>query len=187
MSNISRCNARNTRSFPPRALHRLHQARPLPPPLSCIARAVAANQHRRPNRIGHTASQHRLLVLPWPIPQRQLLLRRCKRPNGMATAVVGHPLAISRTAHPTKSVILAAVKLDIPSKLPSTLGWIGLQSEGFVSGSAGQRRRHLIVLIEPLERRTMLSTDVLSYHNDLSSTGVNSNETILTRANVNQT
>ena len=31
----------------------------------------------------------------------------------------------------------------------------------------------------------LLAADILSYHNELASTGVNSNETVLTRANVN--
>jgi hypothetical protein len=38
---------------------------------------------------------------------------------------------------------------------------------------------------EILQTRCMLSTSVLSYHNDLASTGVNANETVLTPADVN--
>jgi hypothetical protein len=41
-------------------------------------------------------------------------------------------------------------------------------------------------MIERLERRTLPSADVLSYHNDLASTGQNTAETVLTRSNVNQ-
>src|SRR6185436_8915842 len=39
--------------------------------------------------------------------------------------------------------------------------------------------------LESLERRMLLAADVLSYHNDLASSGVNANETLLTRSNVN--
>ena len=39
--------------------------------------------------------------------------------------------------------------------------------------------------VEAMETRTMLSVDMLGYHNDLVSSGVNANETVLTPANVN--
>jgi fibronectin type 3 domain-containing protein len=41
------------------------------------------------------------------------------------------------------------------------------------------------IWLEMLEDRQMLSTSMLTYHNDLSSTGVNSTETLLTPATVN--
>src|SRR5258705_11531468 len=41
------------------------------------------------------------------------------------------------------------------------------------------------ISLETLESRQLLSTSVLTYHNDLSSTGVNSTETLLTPATVN--
>jgi len=49
-----------------------------------------------------------------------------------------------------------------------------------------KRPAHRPSVLEALERRTLLSADVLSYHNDIASTGVNANETILTRSNINQ-
>src|SRR5438105_25532 len=45
--------------------------------------------------------------------------------------------------------------------------------------------RSVRALIEPLESRMLLSTSVLTYHNNLQSTGVNSTETLLTPASVN--
>ncbi len=41
------------------------------------------------------------------------------------------------------------------------------------------------IAIEQLEARWCLSVNVLTYHNDISSTGLNNNETLLTPANVN--
>ena len=41
-----------------------------------------------------------------------------------------------------------------------------------------------VVWFQSLERRMMLAADVLTYHNDVASTGQNAAETILTRANV---
>src|SRR5690348_509233 len=40
-------------------------------------------------------------------------------------------------------------------------------------------------MVERLESRTLLSVDVLTWHNDLSRTGLNAAETVLTPANVN--
>jgi outer membrane protein assembly factor BamB len=41
--------------------------------------------------------------------------------------------------------------------------------------------------MEAVEARELLSTDVLTYHNDLSRSGANTTETILNRSNVNST
>src|SRR3954469_6690291 len=54
------------------------------------------------------------------------------------------------------------------------------------SGGGGNMSSPRTLFSEPLESRLFLAADVLSYHNDLASTGQNSAETILTRANVNQ-
>src|SRR5690242_17319894 len=50
-----------------------------------------------------------------------------------------------------------------------------------------RRNRHVIFssVIESLEARWLLATDVLTYHNDQQSTGLNSAETQLTAGNVN--
>lgn len=48
-----------------------------------------------------------------------------------------------------------------------------------------RRRRWSARALEVLERRELLSANVLGYHNDLASTGVNNQETVLTPANVN--
>ena len=51
--------------------------------------------------------------------------------------------------------------------------------------SLSRRRRWSPQTVEALERRELLSANVLGYHNDLASTGVNNQETVLTPANVN--
>jgi len=47
------------------------------------------------------------------------------------------------------------------------------------------RRRHWSAAIERLEGRNLLSVNVLTWHNDLTRQGLNSNEVALTPANVN--
>src|ERR1051326_5990098 len=46
-------------------------------------------------------------------------------------------------------------------------------------------RRPSAIAAEVLETRCLLAANVLAYHNDAASTGVNSQETVLTPANVN--
>src|SRR5947209_12037312 len=50
---------------------------------------------------------------------------------------------------------------------------------------ARARRIPLVCLAEALESRRLLSTDVLTWHDDLARTGLNSTETQLTPDNVN--
>ncbi len=53
-----------------------------------------------------------------------------------------------------------------------------------MSCASGRNRSHNRTCIEPLEARTFLSANVLTYHNDAQSSGANLSETILTPANV---
>src|SRR3989440_9735702 len=55
----------------------------------------------------------------------------------------------------------------------------------FRRASIYRRIRRVRLGVEELESRLSPSVNVLSYHNDNASTGVNPNETILTPANVN--
>lgn len=51
--------------------------------------------------------------------------------------------------------------------------------------SFSRRRRWSAGALEVLERRELLSANVVGYHNDIASTGVNNQETVLTPGNVN--
>ena len=67
---------------------------------------------------------------------------------------------------------------------------MSLLSRFLRSQSKESRRRKRLdrprLQLEPLEPRSLLAS-VLTYHNNLASTGVNAEETVLTRANVNST
>src|SRR5438105_2269927 len=60
----------------------------------------------------------------------------------------------------------------------------------FGAKSGRQRSRHPRayrprLAFERLEERCLLSTNVLTYHNDIAGTGANTTETVLSPANVN--
>ncbi|MDB5354092.1 MAG: hypothetical protein JWN24_545, partial [Phycisphaerales bacterium] len=62
-----------------------------------------------------------------------------------------------------------------------------LEARSVRSNGIGRQRKSTVLraAVEGLESRTMLSTSVLTYHNNNQSTGVNNTETLLTPATVN--
>jgi autotransporter-associated beta strand protein len=67
----------------------------------------------------------------------------------------------------------------------SLRAWRRIRSDRRLRKSAQIRPGRRPMMLEQLEARWCLSANVLSYHNDIASTGVNNNETLLTPANVN--